>query len=97
MAFLQTHALPPVCAIVLFQKPSSVDIPLKKATETDLYIPIEVIVPLPAPFFGGISTEEGNKKRVFRNQLIAMTNSSTPKNGPKDQRARILSAYCEKR
>ena len=49
MAFLQTHAFPPVYAIVLFQKPSSVDIPLKKATETDLYIPIEVIVPPSSP------------------------------------------------
>jgi hypothetical protein len=42
-----------------------VDIPLKKGTETDLYISIEVIVPFPEPFFGGYSTEEGFLKRVY--------------------------------
>jgi len=42
-----------------------VDIPLKKGTETDLYIPIDVIVPFPKPFFGGISTEEGFLKSTM--------------------------------
>jgi hypothetical protein len=45
--------------IVLFQNPSSVDIPLKKGTETDLYTSIAVMVPFPGAFFGGYSTEEG--------------------------------------
>jgi hypothetical protein len=45
--------------IVLFQNPSSVDIPLKKGSEINLYIPIAAIVPVSIPFSGGYSTEEG--------------------------------------
>jgi len=52
--------------IVVFKNPSSVDIPPKKGTETGLYISKAVIVPISKPFFGGISTEEGFLKWVYR-------------------------------
>jgi hypothetical protein len=43
-----------------------VDIPPKKGTETGLYTPKGMMVPFSGPFLSGISTEEGNKKYIYR-------------------------------